>query len=371
MRHVEPKDKLGYTLQPATLPPLEKNARHVIFLPGVDGHGKNESDDGARIVAGMMRTVMFNACPALNDVHCSAVVYHNQNTLSHAMDLKHYYDQPGSHVSADAKQFTHEVLFPLLGLDKEKKPSAEVIGQRLSRVTFVGHSYGAIFAQEVANELHHTLAERNYALKEITSIVHHGVVISTAGPDIKNTKAPQFVTLRFRATNDKTIDNILGGLEKVSGVFSAFNHVLKATGYDEKVEFDVKSNPDAALVRARLPDKLTYKRPTGETAVIDEHSKKLPGLFVGGHMDKHHLVKMHWCPDIGSNPSLTHKKYIDIKQDALERAVHRGPQVANATTLLGPRAKGEGMHKLLATAPAKSYVDAANDRGSATSAAIV
>ena len=361
MQHLESTDELGYKLRPAPHTAPRNGAREVIVLPGFDGTDVNKRTTGTKTAKHLLRTIRFAAEPALKDAHCSVVVYHKTNSLEHADEFGKYYKSPGSFVSTDAKQFVDEVLLPRLGLEGSHRPTAQNIIERLSRITFVTHSYGAIFAQQVANGLRQTLTERHYDRLEIDSVLHAGVVISTAGPDLIKTGASQFTTLRFRATNDETVKTILGWAQNTAGHFySHFNHVLRETGYDTKTDWEVKPERDSAIIYAKLPDSITYAKQNGSEATINEKTR-MPPLFLGMKMDRHHLDRMHWYADKNAKPEDPGKKYIDLKLDVLDRAVHRAPRIASAIELLGPRAKDQVRRALLEAAPTGNH--AADARG--------
>ena len=358
MQLLVPKDPDSHDLEIAPSAPPPAGTREVIFFPGVDGRVVRTQEETNTIAKRSLRCLRHSAAAELVGAQCSVVTYRKFTPID---EFGKYYEKPARYVGEDAKQFVSTILLPRLGLDGDAKPCAQEIINRLSCITFVTHSYGAIFAQQVANGLRSELAARNYEPSEITAIIHSGVVISTTGADIIDTKVPQFVALRLRATNDAEVIPVLNTLEKVADILKHvpgvrslaqnYRELLKATGYDYRPDFDVKANARAALILAKMPDSITHVNHRGAEKTIDHTTGKSDGR---SKLDAHHQLGMHCYVDRDAKPDDIHKKYIDLKLATLERAVHRTPRIASALELLGPRA-------LLEAAPTGNH--AADARG--------
>lgn len=293
-----------------TLTPVTPVAgrREVIIFPGIDGM---ERWDGPRAISGLLKLVALSNT-ALGDkkVVLSGVMYPFKNA--------------GDASALEApKAFVAAQLAPRLGLDGDNRPSVHLLKAAMNRLTFVTHSYGGKFAQQVAAALSETLKSKGYKKNEIDAVIGSGVVIATAGHTSVYTN-PQFTTLFFRAENDPvptrgpTWNDV------------ARETIHKETGYFGPKGFNLRPIPHGILITTSLNNHLEAHNPeTGEVELWEqEHSTTsaatLEQLEAQRINDIRHKPRSHWLAHLPDEVDEHDTRlYVELKNRALCNAVTR------------------------------------------------
>ena len=281
--------------------------REVIIFPGIDGM---ESWDGPRAISGLLKLIA-NANPEIDR--------HNV-TLSGVM---YPFKGPTEPCALEApKTFVAMQLVPRLGIEGNNKPSVHELKADMNRLTFVTHSYGGKFAQQVAAALAETLKAKGYKKHEIESVIASGVVIATAGHTSVYAE-PQFTTLFFRGENDPVPPRgpSWKGMPK--------EEVFKETGYFGPKGFNCRPVPHGALITTSLNEELEARDPeTGDIKLWQQKILDAPAVTEAereAHRinDIRHAPRSHWLahkPDPGEHDT---ELYVGLKERALSNAITR------------------------------------------------
>ena len=282
--------------------------REVIVFPGIDGM---ESWDGPRAISGLLKLVAL-ANPEIDkhNVLLSGVMYPFKNA-SDASAL----EAPKAFVAAQ--------LVPRLGLDGDKKPNVHLLKAAMNRLTFVTHSYGGKFAQQVAAALTETLKEKGYKKNDIEAVIDSGVVIATAGHTSVYVD-PQFTTLFFRAENDPvpTRGPTWKDIPKET--------VSKETGYFGPKGFHFRPVAHGVLITTTLNDHLEAHNPeTGQVKLWEQNITTEPATTPKQQEaqridDVRHRPPAHWLAHLPDETDEHDTKlYVELKQRALSNAIVR------------------------------------------------
>ncbi len=313
-------------LRPAEDMPPE-GTREVFVFPHRNaflGSRSERFEKDSRELSGMLKIVEQRVA-ATGDAEPPRVmgVRYTQDTSAPQMldRMADYYHRPDRHSSADAQQFVDTVLLPRL-MRGQKHPFATVIQHRMSALTFVSHSFGAVFAQEVANALRDRLAEHGYAERDIGRICRSAVLISTSGPNVVHTVAPHFIALNFRNPADQELDTtmkLVAPLLPLKGL--SVDQIKSAIEWPfEKRDSRCHPVPDGMLVYAPIAKGLRYQDGDRER-VIGKGNE-------GEKQNISHSPAPFWHPALSEVPQ---------SQMLANRLINQS--LANA---LSPRQRGQG-----------------------------
>ena len=295
----------GKTILKPLTPAAER--REVIIFPGIDGM---ESWDGPRALSGLLKLVaLANPEIGKHNVTLSGITYPFRSPADET-----------AHAAVAA--FVSEQLVPRLGLEGKNTPSVHLLKAAMNRLTFVTHSYGGKFAQQVAAELSERLKAKGYKKNDIEHVIASGVVIATAGHTSVYAD-PQFTTLFFRAVNDPVPTRG----PTWQGV--APETVCKETGYFGPEGFHYRPLPHGVLITASLNDHLEAVNPeTEEVELWQQTASTTPAITPAQKNalrinDIRHKPRSHWLahePDPGEHDT---ELYVGLKERALSNAITR------------------------------------------------
>lgn len=352
-REIEP---CGNTLR------YQPNRRTVIFLPGRDvAFGCDLMHIGSgikcceRLFGGRNTYTLGHEKPELgiNGIDVLATTYSEPIP---DQTFERYFKDPEHFISHDARVFVNFVLMPLLNDDGRNsgfsyKYSLGELKERLSHITLIGHSYGGIFAQEVANELRSFLGRNGYSPSEIREAVQSVVSLAVANTALTDLKEPTFKTFTFTERNDQSAQK-------------AIRHYISRTlppldpetaSHADKVTYDGKvADLQAKTLRncGYLPDYASYVvKPSGigyiisdktdlpekhweEVRVAPSGEEKVEKRSINKRsseemsMDLRHDLRYHVIPDI------KHTAYPTTIRRVMRHAVLRGPDTPPSEAFL-------------------------------------
>lgn len=263
------------------------DAREIFVFPGYDGAlaEPKYTERVHRVLSGIAR-ILTDCLPPPRVQPC-LVAYGRDLDMPNILDCIAHPEQARS---PDADQFVQEMLLPRL-FTEAAKPHPEILIQRMSRLTFVGHSYGAMFGQQVANGLAARLKKKGYRPEEVRRVIQAGVLITTAGSSALNSDAPQFTSLHFRGSNDVFLREGLQFMvamlypnateEERAKILTRTEHRL---GLDGQPHFTMRYGDDYTLLCSDLPEAIDEKHVHDQvTAKRDNH-----------RMDVRHTPPAYW-----------------------------------------------------------------------------
>lgn len=312
--------------------------REVFVFPGYDG--SFEINGAKKTISGMLRIL----------THCLGNTAQNPAVRVCAVGYKHLEfnrdASSGTFVSADAKQFVDRVLVPRL-FPNEQRPSVVQLQERLSRITFVGHSYGTIFAQYVANALREELQGRGYNAADVADIVESGLLITTGGVTELDVGTPQFSAIHARASNDSFIK--MAASHRTDAHYpntpnddpekkQAHKQQLEQMGMSGSREFSMAYGKNYAVMNGDVPSHIVMTE-HGERQVYDAERIQRENP----RMDFHHTPAPYWYRSEEPVPGdVDNRMMSGLLQNALGNAVTRKRGIPNLESLLtdGLLAKG-------------------------------
>jgi hypothetical protein len=105
------------------------------------------------------------------------------------------------HVSEDAKYFVHAVLLPALLDEQGHFPDCETLQNKLSHLTFCGHSYGTIFSKEIGTELKNEL-DKHYETSDVKHALKHIILVAASNVSRFNSTERHFTGVYFESRED-------------------------------------------------------------------------------------------------------------------------------------------------------------------------
>lgn len=248
----------------------EPGRRRVILFPG---EGVSDHSDMATL-AGSIKYVeqtLKSAYATKEPIDVLLYTYELPNEDYNGKSA--HYAMKRNDLSYYGRQATNFVLLPMLLREKEKLAdlTPEMLKERFSSLTLIGHSYGSIAIQDVANTLGYELGRLGWEEAVIADTMKEVVEISVAPIARGDYPAPNFTKFYFSAVNDMTaIDRIR--IENTAR--EQHLPLLRASGYNSManvIEAHADRVPRAQLLE-ELKQEVTQKRFPGHMPRASLHS---------------------------------------------------------------------------------------------------
>tara|TARA_B100001123_G_scaffold439773_1_gene577319 strand:- start:644 stop:1825 length:1182 start_codon:yes stop_codon:yes gene_type:complete len=351
----------GRQMMPITADDLlsTEEKKHVFIFPG-----KNTLDVVNFSVAGgyvkMIERLLGGQQCYGQDLMIHCVTY---SELTPDMEKAGLFQRPETHATADARQFAQHYLLPLLcenagQLDPEVQ-TLPVLQERMRHITFVGHSYGSMFLQEIANVLAQRMELAGYSAEDTKALLREGVGLAIASTAPMTPGVPRFRTVTANSYEDQTSRHLLEDVARTlapprdsssmsahalqarqDGIEKQTQHLLHQCGYgrDYYPHLKIKPVANGVLLVDRLP---TYKHWSDYQNSEVQGRELSEQTAKANHMDVRHDIRNHLIPDEG------HNIYPSILGRVFRNAVHREA--------------GQGMDSLLFTHRSESELPPYSD----------
>ncbi len=252
---------------------FDPNHRRLIYFPG-----KAITDyQAGRHLAGCMKPLEAKIVTSGTDSFRRDLFLYTYESPLHCLfhRKRHYLTQP-EHFIFEGETAARKVLLPMLlepGERFEMLPP-QVLKERLSSVTLVGHSYGSVVMQHAVKFIAHYLYQHGWDMATVADCMKELVTISVANTARLDMPAVPATTMVFTAANDNTARAILA---------DAMAH-RDTDDLDERdaLERSLKGRSLEALCgydETRVPDDKVKIRPLPSGYLIRAHGRKSAQLL--------------------------------------------------------------------------------------------
>lgn len=239
---------------------FDAGKRTVIILPGTRVNHEVNPTVLKEFINGMLKQVQrsLKRRGVEANVICAAYGHNDEQSIAdHFSDTlsRQHPRQIGAKVPAgiDIHDFVDNVLLPVAGIGPGKHPSVDEACEKLSKISFVGNSYGTGFGPEVVKLLDHKLREEfHYSTADATRMVEELAALQTGIMADLTAKGPAMRTISFAAHTDETtyetmrriaVEHKRDGLAPAEGSVDELQDV-----YYRKCGFDPALQHNAILV---------------------------------------------------------------------------------------------------------------------------
>lgn len=223
----------------------EPSRRRVVLFPGAGLHdfhaSQKELAGSIKYAEQTLQTTLNAREPVDIYLYTYADDFHTARTENRWGKSSHYRRARDHdavfYESKYGRDALNQAILPLLVNNGEalEKLTPRELGERLSRLTLLGHSFGSIMNQHVADAMVHRLRQAGWSDEHVDQAVRECVSVAVASIARTDIARPNFTQFFFTASNDvASLRSIRRESVDADGNFSLPRHIelLRACSYD-------------------------------------------------------------------------------------------------------------------------------------------
>ena len=239
---------------------FKDNQRSVVLFPGAGVWDRSSPQD----IAGSLKYLEQTLAPtltrpdAVDDTVNTYLWTYDEPYEAYGAHAAHY---KGSRtLSVYGRKVGQFVVVPFLLKEGESfsQLTPETLKERLSHMTLLGHSFGSIMNQDVANYLNFEMKRNGWSDATISDVLKELVSVSVASIARQDIPAPNATQYFFTATNDTTAKGRIGyhlhNDSRVPGMLQVAGYPEEVAGEAQKVKIRPLGTERGYAMRVALPE---------------------------------------------------------------------------------------------------------------------